>query len=296
MECDSVRRTISDGDRRILRGRRIRSHLRTCTDCASFEHVLRVRKRDLAAIAPPLPAAAAAGLLYKILGGAGSGGTGAAASSSGGAGVGSMLGGKALAISGASKVVAAVAITAAAGAGAIEIAETTSHPASDAPAAAHSATLPHTPMHAGSTFAPGLKTPLGRSGGSLAARQHAATSHRRHGSSGNRGAARAHPLHPAHRLHPAHPITPGRNLSHPTHPAKPLHPSQPAKPTHPAPLRTGQQKGSVAPTHPTRPAKPAPTLSIPTTEVNTPVTTTPQVTEQGTGYVSHGKGVRTLSP
>ena len=72
MECESVRRTISDGDRRVLRGRRIRSHLRTCSDCAGFEQLLRSRKRDLAAIAPPLPAALAAGLLHKILGGGGS--------------------------------------------------------------------------------------------------------------------------------------------------------------------------------------------------------------------------------
>ncbi len=52
-----------------MRGRRIRAHLRACPDCAGFAELMGTRKRDLAAIAPPLPAALAAGLLHNILGG-----------------------------------------------------------------------------------------------------------------------------------------------------------------------------------------------------------------------------------
>jgi RNA polymerase sigma factor (sigma-70 family) len=70
MDCDAVRRTLSDGDRRMLRGRRIRAHLRDCAVCASFQAAIPERHAGLTALAPPLPAAAAAGLLARILAGA----------------------------------------------------------------------------------------------------------------------------------------------------------------------------------------------------------------------------------
>ena len=37
--CTSVRRTLSDGDRRHLRARGMRAHLRSCDDCATFERI-----------------------------------------------------------------------------------------------------------------------------------------------------------------------------------------------------------------------------------------------------------------
>src|SRR5256885_911512 len=159
MECESVRRTISDGDRRVLRGRRIRSHLRTCSGCAGFADLMRTRKRDLAAIAPPLPAALAAGVLHNILGGSGSGAANTAASSSTGAGIGTTLGGKALAVSTMSKIVAVVAVTAAAGVGTVEIAsrEHAGRPADARPAVAppHSAnSIAKTTHHQISNSAP----------------------------------------------------------------------------------------------------------------------------------------------
>jgi RNA polymerase sigma factor (sigma-70 family) len=36
MACEPVRRLISDGDGRVLRGRRIRGHLRACAGCQAF--------------------------------------------------------------------------------------------------------------------------------------------------------------------------------------------------------------------------------------------------------------------
>src|SRR2546423_259452 len=36
MDCEQVRRLISDGDRRVLRGRRIDGHLRACRSCREF--------------------------------------------------------------------------------------------------------------------------------------------------------------------------------------------------------------------------------------------------------------------
>jgi RNA polymerase sigma factor (sigma-70 family) len=74
MDCDVVRRTLSDGDRRMLRGVRMRSHLRACRGCRAFEVALRQRPRQLAALAPPLPLAAATAMLHGILGGGSTGG------------------------------------------------------------------------------------------------------------------------------------------------------------------------------------------------------------------------------
>lgn len=70
MDCDTVRRALSDGDRRVLRGRRIRAHLRDCTVCSRFHAAIPARRAELTALAPPLPAAAVAGLLARLLGGA----------------------------------------------------------------------------------------------------------------------------------------------------------------------------------------------------------------------------------
>jgi RNA polymerase sigma factor (sigma-70 family) len=69
MNCDEVCRMISDGDGRQLRGRRVRSHLRSCRDCAAFAEAISIRRSDLRALAPGLPAGAGAGLLWQVLGG-----------------------------------------------------------------------------------------------------------------------------------------------------------------------------------------------------------------------------------
>jgi RNA polymerase sigma factor (sigma-70 family) len=113
MDCADVRRAISDGDRRRLRGRKLRAHLDGCDGCADFQAAIDARRHDLAALCPPLPAAAAAGVLGGLLssgaGGAGAGlGAGAAA-----AGAGSIASGvgSAAAIKGAS-IVAALALAA----------------------------------------------------------------------------------------------------------------------------------------------------------------------------------------
>ena len=75
MGCDLIRRTLSDGDRRTLRTMKLRGHLRTCAGCRDFEAALRHRPAHLAALAPPLPLAAAATILEGLLG-AGHGGGG----------------------------------------------------------------------------------------------------------------------------------------------------------------------------------------------------------------------------
>jgi RNA polymerase sigma factor (sigma-70 family) len=69
MSCGDVRRAVSDGDGRVLRGRRLRAHLRGCDDCESFQTAIATRKTDLQAIAPPIPVVAASGLLASLTGG-----------------------------------------------------------------------------------------------------------------------------------------------------------------------------------------------------------------------------------
>jgi RNA polymerase sigma factor (sigma-70 family) len=86
MECETVRRTISDGDGRVLRGRRIGAHLRGCAGCRDFRALIDTRTADLRALAPPLPAGAATAMLARLLAqGTGGGHAGAAAAAAGGA-------------------------------------------------------------------------------------------------------------------------------------------------------------------------------------------------------------------
>jgi RNA polymerase sigma factor (sigma-70 family) len=111
MECDEVRRKLSDGDRRVLRRRDVRAHLRQCSICHDFEAAMSSRRADLAAISP-IPALAAAGLLKGVLGGA--------AGSAGGAAAGAGAAGGAISASAAVKTVATVAVAGAIGVGAAD--------------------------------------------------------------------------------------------------------------------------------------------------------------------------------
>jgi RNA polymerase sigma factor (sigma-70 family) len=85
MGCEEAKKAISAGDGRVLRGRQLRAHLRACEDCRGFRNAIRARRSDLAALAPMMPALAAAGLLQQILGsGHAGGGTGGLLGSLGG--------------------------------------------------------------------------------------------------------------------------------------------------------------------------------------------------------------------
>lgn len=115
MSCDLIRQALSDGDGRVLRGRKLRAHLRGCEGCRDFRDGIRQRRADLSVLAPPLPALAAAGLLQSILG-----------SSHAGGGTGGLLGslggpGKILGSSAALKSAAAVAATATIAVGAADV-------------------------------------------------------------------------------------------------------------------------------------------------------------------------------
>ncbi len=87
MECETVRRAISDGDGRVLRARRMRAHLRGCAGCRDFRALIDTRTADLRVLVPPLPATAATAMLVRALahGTGGGGHAGGAAAASGAA-------------------------------------------------------------------------------------------------------------------------------------------------------------------------------------------------------------------
>jgi RNA polymerase sigma factor (sigma-70 family) len=67
MQCEDVCRRISDGDGRVLRGRRIRAHLRDCGACQAFAAGIRTREADMRAFIPLLPTTAAATVLTRAI-------------------------------------------------------------------------------------------------------------------------------------------------------------------------------------------------------------------------------------
>jgi RNA polymerase sigma factor (sigma-70 family) len=86
MSCEEVCRTISNGDRRVLRGRKVRAHLRGCTACAAFAEAIPARSADLRALTPVLAPAATAAVLSRALGGGASAGGAPGAAAAGTAG------------------------------------------------------------------------------------------------------------------------------------------------------------------------------------------------------------------
>lgn len=112
MRCEDVCRTISDGDGRALRGRRIRAHLRDCAGCRAFAAAIPDRRAQLRALAPGLPPAAAATVLARAGGAAH--GPGAAAGLGGGLAAGAAGKGVVAVWTGA-KLVSAAAVVLSAG-------------------------------------------------------------------------------------------------------------------------------------------------------------------------------------
>ena len=114
MDCETVRRAVSERDGRVLAARRIRAHLRECEGCRDFQRGIEVRRADLRLLVPPIPAALALSIA-EMFGGPGGGGGLAAALGLGG--------GKAALSGGAMKAVAVVAVSAGVGAGTVGVIE-----------------------------------------------------------------------------------------------------------------------------------------------------------------------------
>ena len=98
MDCAEARIAIDAGDRRRLRGRMLKAHLASCEACSDFKLAIEMRRENLQAICPPLPLAAAGGILAALTGGGVSSvaGGGATALAGGGTAAGIGIGGSAL--------------------------------------------------------------------------------------------------------------------------------------------------------------------------------------------------------
>jgi RNA polymerase sigma factor (sigma-70 family) len=114
MACNEVMRRLSDGDRRVLRGRQVRAHLRDCASCSAFAAGMPARQAQLRALCPVLPPAAAAAVLSRALEGAtihgGRAAVGGSAASSGSTigGTGGASAGMSSTAASAAKVLAAI--------------------------------------------------------------------------------------------------------------------------------------------------------------------------------------------
>jgi RNA polymerase sigma factor (sigma-70 family) len=193
MECESVRRALSERDGRVLRGRRLRAHLKACRSCSDYRAGISQRRVDLGALSPPLGPAAASTLLAGLLGGAGNGGTvGASGVVAGGAGGGAAaLGGGGAALGGSAalkavSIVSALAIgTGAAGAtGVVHLPPVIGGP--NAPPAASSVSGAGAATAAGATAAHQFNA--GASAGATHASPPVADAHRGHTSGSNTSA------------------------------------------------------------------------------------------------------------
>ncbi|CAA9517476.1 MAG: hypothetical protein AVDCRST_MAG67-3149 [uncultured Solirubrobacteraceae bacterium] len=152
--CASVRRSISDGDRRSLRARGIRAHLRSCDDCASFQHSIVARRTDLHAFSPWISGVA----IFSTLGGVGGSALLAGGGATAAVGGGSLTwGGLPLAIKG----LAVAAVVAGTGTAAVEIKDVTAPdrpaPASRTAQAHSSASRSATPLEAATRQADRLR-------------------------------------------------------------------------------------------------------------------------------------------
>jgi hypothetical protein len=176
MQCEDVRRTVSDGDRRALRGRRVRAHLRDCALCGAFAAAIPGRRDDLQALVPVLAPAASAAMLARVIGagsghGAG-GGAGAVAAGAAGKTLGATLAAKAL-------LGTAVLVTAAAGVTSVRAVLTNDHHDTLRPPGARSAGGPDTRGVAGRAVRPATSARFSMAGGHAANGAHRAALGRR---------------------------------------------------------------------------------------------------------------------
>jgi hypothetical protein len=66
MCCEEIQRCVSDGDRRVLRGRRLRAHVRDCAGCAAFSAAISAGRGELQALVPALPPVVSAAMLTRL--------------------------------------------------------------------------------------------------------------------------------------------------------------------------------------------------------------------------------------
>jgi RNA polymerase sigma factor (sigma-70 family) len=166
MLCADVQRALSDGDGRVLRGRRMRAHVRSCRPCRTFKAALAQRPADLAALAPALPTSAGAAVLAHLLPGA-KAGLASSAGTVAGAG-----GGVAATVAGKVAIVAAATATLA-GTGTVVRDAVTAPQRSTQPAPAAPAAVRARPISAPASLRPAARAPI--AAGARSDRGHAQT-------------------------------------------------------------------------------------------------------------------------
>ena len=214
MLCADVQRMLSDGDGRVLRGRRVRAHVRSCRACRSFKVALAQRPADLAALAPALPATAGAALLAQVLPGAKAGLVSSAATATAGAG-----GGLAATVSTKVAIVAVATATLAGTGSAVRDALTapatlagTGSAVRDAltapdrarPAAAAPAAAPSPPPATAPSLRAAALTPVAGQAGRVSRRSPASADRRAAGASRHAAQAQAVRAHGTPAAHAAH--------------------------------------------------------------------------------------------
>jgi RNA polymerase sigma factor (sigma-70 family) len=192
MRCEDVHQRLSDGDRRVLRGRRVSAHLRECDACRAFAASIAARQNDLRALAPCLPAVASAAVFARAVGA----GSGHAAAGTTSAAVSAVVG-KAAGTTAAWKAVAgAIAVVATASAGVAGVRRVFVTGSASAPAAAH-ATPAHAGVHNRSQAGHEMRPSPRRAGTHAAGPAQAALGHR--GAGATAAAHRHHSYSPAPR-------------------------------------------------------------------------------------------------
>jgi RNA polymerase sigma factor (sigma-70 family) len=288
MLCADVQRALSDGDGRVMRGRRLRAHVRSCRACREFGAALAQRPADLALLAPALPSAAGAALLAQLLPGAtasvtqAAGVVGGATAGAGGAVTAGVAGGGVAATVATKVAIVAVAAATLGGVGTVVRDATKSHGPSTRPDIAAPATAAPRPVSTPASTRPatlgaaagsaGRGAPA-TAGGSVAAHhgatkpagsrgkhagQAARAAHGRPATTGRalgqakRQAAPAHGRRAAAKPAKAHPAkrAPGLRTTRKSHPAHPSHPATPAASKPHAPVAGSQAPGAPAATPP----------------------------------------------
>jgi RNA polymerase sigma factor (sigma-70 family) len=299
MQCEDVRRAISDDDGRVLRGRRVRAHLRDCSGCAAFAAAIPARRDQLRALAVPLAPIAAGALLGHVV---------AASSGHGGANTALAVSaaGKSAGTAIATKALVGIAVLAAGTVGVTRVLPSSRHHThASSRAAPISSSRSGTGGAAPNGSAARTQTPSEgtRSAGAVAARSDMRPSPARPGAQASSSRALADkPATRAGRPATAHrtPTRPSR--ARPVHPAARSHGAPAGRPRHSnrtaqTPPSSGSRRSSTsapstASTHPTGPpaggqgsSNATPSAPPPTTSGSSRHSSTPQI-----GADSHPTG------
>jgi RNA polymerase sigma factor (sigma-70 family) len=288
MDCEAVAAILSERDRRVVRRRDVRAHLRGCLECRRFGEAIGTRKETLAGISP-LPAVAAAAIAKGTLSGAAGGGasTGGAGAAAGVAGASAKT---AAIMKSAAGIVAVVAVSA------VAVDHGPVFGGSPVPAGVHGRPIvvvggPRPPVDAAPTRRNGpidiaagqprpwashladhtqgvssrrpvarrvdASSPAGSAGGAGVGGTEVASAGTSGLSGGGQGATRvaeSEPEHPAHPTHPAHPSRP----EHPEHPVKSSHAADPSQSARAESAAKHSTATTVSPPeHPEHPSHPA---------------------------------------